>query len=60
MTVLDERFEYPTDFDLEGHWTESIRHYEADLHPNRAEIRLSPVGMEMVEDLLPPYVPTGP
>lgn len=59
MTVLDERFEYPTDFDLEVHWTESIRHYEADLHPNRAEIRLSPVGMEMMEDLLPPYVRNG-
>lgn len=59
MTVLDERFEYPNSFDLEGYWTESIRQYEVDLHPNRAEIRLSPWGIDMMEELLPPYVRTG-
>lgn len=59
MEVLDERFDYPEGFDLEAYWTESIRRYEVDLHPNRAEIRLSPWAMGMMEELLPPYVRTG-
>ncbi|WEZ84089.1 YafY family protein [Rhizobium sp. 32-5/1] len=59
MAVLDEQFDYPKAFDLEAYWTESIRLYEIDLHPNRAEIRLSPWGMEMMEELLPAYVRTG-
>jgi predicted DNA-binding transcriptional regulator YafY len=59
MEVLDERFEYPKAFDLEMYWTESIRRYEADLHPNRAEIRLSPWAIDMMGELLPPYVRTG-
>ena len=59
MAVLDETFEYPKAFDLEAYWTESIRRYEMDLHPNRAEIRLSPWGIEMMEELLPPYVRSG-
>lgn len=58
MEVLDERFEYPKAFDLEAYWAESIRRYEVDLHPNRAKIRLSPWGIEMMEELLPPYVRT--
>jgi predicted DNA-binding transcriptional regulator YafY len=59
LTVLDERFEYPKAFNLEAYWTESIRRYEVNLHPNRAEIRLSPRGIAMMEDLLPPYVRNG-
>jgi predicted DNA-binding transcriptional regulator YafY len=59
MEVLDERFEYPKAFDLEAYWAESIRRYEVDLHPNRAEIRLSSRAIGMMEELLPPYVRAG-
>lgn len=59
INVLDERFDYPRTFDLEAYWTQSIRDYEAGLHPNRAEIRLSPWGLEVMEELLPPYVRNG-
>ena len=59
MTVLDDRFDYPDGFDLEGYWTESTRRYEDGLHPNQAEIRLSPLGLDMMEDVLPPAVRTG-
>jgi predicted DNA-binding transcriptional regulator YafY len=59
LEVLDERFEYPKAFDLDAYWTESIRSYEAGLHPNRAEIRLSPWGIEMMNDFLPPYIRAG-
>ncbi len=59
VSMLEEPFDYPKTFDLAGYWTESIRRYEADLHPNKATIRLSPAGLAMMEELLPPYVRTG-
>ncbi len=59
IEVVEGRFEYPETFDLEAYWTESIRRYEMGLHPNRAEIRLSPWGLDMMEELLPPYVRAG-
>ncbi|WP_421929169.1 helix-turn-helix transcriptional regulator [Neoaquamicrobium sediminum] len=59
MSVLGESFEYPTAFNLEAYWVESIRRYEVDLHPNRAKILLSPWGLDMMEELLPPYVRNG-
>ena len=59
MALLDGRFEYPSGFNLEAYWTESIRRYEEDLHPNRAEIRLSPRGLDLMEELLAPYIRTG-
>ena len=59
MTVLEGHFDYPSAFNLEAYWTDSIRRYEGDLHPNRAEIRLSPRGLDLMEELLPPYIRTG-
>lgn len=59
LDVLDDRFEYPKAFDLEAYWTESTRRYEAGLHPNQAEIRLSPWAIEVMDEFLPPYVRTG-
>jgi predicted DNA-binding transcriptional regulator YafY len=59
LTVLDNRFDYPDGFDLPAYWGESTRRYEDGLHPNQAEIRLSPWGLEMMEDLLPPAVRIG-
>lgn len=56
LDVLDERFEYPTAFDLQAYWTESIRRYEAEIHPNLAEIRFSPRGIEMMKAFLTPSV----
>ncbi|WP_343070284.1 YafY family protein [Pelagibacterium limicola] len=59
LDVLDKRFEYPADFDLEAYWAGSTRRYEAGLHPNRAEIRLSPRGIAMMDAFLPPYARAG-
>lgn len=56
LDVLDERFEYPTAFDLQAYWTESIRRYESEIHPNLAEIRLSARGIEMMKAFLTPSV----
>ena len=56
MEVEDGRFPYPETFDLEAYWTESLRRYEVDLHPNAAEIRLSPQGLDRMEAFLPTYI----
>ncbi|MEO3434490.1 YafY family protein [Inquilinus sp. CAU 1745] len=56
LEVLDERFEYPAAFDLQAYWTESIRRYESEIHPNLAEIRLSPRGIELMKAFLTPSV----
>lgn len=62
LKVLDlgeDSFAYPDGFDLETHWAESTRRYEEGLHPNRAVIRLSPRGLAMLSEVLPPYVTAG-
>ncbi len=59
LEVLAERFDYPEAFDIESYWAESTQRYEAGLHPNRAEIRLSPWGVEVMDAFLPPYVRAG-
>jgi predicted DNA-binding transcriptional regulator YafY len=59
VTLLEKTCDYPKSFDLADHWAESIRRYEVDLHPNKATIRVSPAGLAMLDDLLPPYIRSG-
>ncbi|MBJ3785422.1 helix-turn-helix transcriptional regulator [Devosia sediminis] len=59
IAVLEGRFDYPSTFKLEAYWAQSTRDYEVRLHPNRAEIRLSPRGLELMDALLPPYIRSG-
>jgi len=54
--VLDARFTRPADFDLAGYWRASTERLEAELHPNRATVRLSPFGLELFDALAHPYV----
>ncbi len=56
FSLTDARFERPADFDLAAYWHESTRRLEAELHPNRATLRMSPWGRKMFEAFLPPYV----
>ena len=58
-TVLDECFERPASFDLAGYWTASTNRLEREIHSNTATVRLSPVGMRMLEPLTSPFVRTG-
>lgn len=55
LDILDERFARPEDFDLEAYWTRNTRRFDAELHPTRATLRLSPSGVEMMDTLLPAY-----
>ena len=56
LEVLDQRFERPDGFDLESHWREGAQRLEAELYANRARVRLSPMGVKMLEMFLSPFV----
>jgi predicted DNA-binding transcriptional regulator YafY len=55
LTLLDDAFERPSGFDLAAYWQESTERLEAELHPNRATVRLSPIGFKMLEPLTSAY-----
>jgi predicted DNA-binding transcriptional regulator YafY len=49
MSVKDERFERPKDFDLVRFWTVSSRAYEVGLYRSEAVLRVSPSGMPKLD-----------
>jgi predicted DNA-binding transcriptional regulator YafY len=53
--ITDEPFARPKKFDLAAHWEQASRSYETGVYRARAEVRLSPRGMAMIE-VLGPYV----
>jgi predicted DNA-binding transcriptional regulator YafY len=57
--VLDESFDRPADFDLGAYWQAATHRLEAELHPNRATLRVSPLGLKLLEVLSQPYVRTA-
>lgn len=56
LRVLDQSFERPVAFDLEAYWKEGMQRLEADLHGNLATVRLSPVGVKLLDIFLSPFV----
>jgi predicted DNA-binding transcriptional regulator YafY len=56
LTILPDRFTRPPDFDLAAHWQASTQRLEAELYPNRAIIRLSPIGFRLLEPFTSPYI----
>lgn len=40
-------------FDLARYWSERVHNFERDLHDRVAQVRLSPVGLRLLRDLLP-------
>ncbi|GLH82146.1 transcriptional regulator [Bradyrhizobium sp. SSBR45G] len=55
-TVTDESFARPPAFDLAAHWRAATERLEAELHPNIATVRLSPLGVKLLEVWSQPYV----
>lgn len=55
-TALDDRFDRPTDFDLAAYWQDATLRLEAEMHPNVAIVRLSPLGVKLLDALSQPYV----
>lgn len=56
LTVLDRRFERPVAFDLEAYWRAGTQRLEADLHQNQAVVRLSPMGVNLLDAFMSPFV----
>lgn len=56
LHALDERFERPDDFDLAAHWQRYLADFEARLRRGEAVVRLSPRGLERLDDLMTPGV----
>ena len=57
-TVLERHFDRPTDFDLAAYWQAATLRLEAELHSNVATVRLSPLGVRLLDALSQPYVKT--
>jgi len=54
--ALDDRFDRPADFDLAVYWRDATLRLEAEMHPNVALVRLSPLGVKLLDALSQPYV----
>ena len=50
VTVLDESFERPPDFDLETYWRSHLADFDARRHRGTAVVRLSPAGLGKLAD----------
>ena len=55
-TVTDETFTRPAEFDLAAYWRAATERLEAELHPKQATVRLSPLGVKLLEVWSQPYV----
>jgi predicted DNA-binding transcriptional regulator YafY len=51
LTVLDEVFERPADFDLAAYWSAWVADFEARIFQGEAVLRLSPRGLERLSAL---------
>ncbi|WP_296584939.1 YafY family protein [Xanthobacter sp.] len=59
LEPLAERFEPPAGFDLAAWWGQSTRRLEAEMYPNQATVRLSPLGLRMLEHVTPSFSRAG-
>lgn len=55
-SVLDQNFARPADFDLAAYWRAATLRLEAELHPNTVTVRLSPLGVKLLDAMTVPYV----
>lgn len=53
---LEDRFQRPAAFDLAAYWRQATQRLEAELHPNEAIVRLTPLGATLLQALCAPYV----
>ena len=57
-SIMDERFVRPAGFDLASYWEDATMRLEAEMHPSLATVRLSPLGVKLLNALSQPYVRT--
>jgi predicted DNA-binding transcriptional regulator YafY len=51
LSVLDESFTRPPDFDLAVYWAESTRRFEAEIYRDTATLRVSPRGLRLLREM---------
>ncbi|WP_200214542.1 helix-turn-helix transcriptional regulator [Micromonospora coerulea] len=51
LTILDETFDRPADFDLAAWWRAHVVEFRARLHRDEASIRISPPGRERLREI---------
>jgi predicted DNA-binding transcriptional regulator YafY len=51
LSVLDERFDRPPDFDLAAYWAESTRRFETEIYRDTATLRVSPRGLRLLREM---------
>jgi predicted DNA-binding transcriptional regulator YafY len=51
LSVLDESFARPPDFDLAAYWAESTRRFEAEIYRDSATLRVSPRGLRLLREM---------
>lgn len=56
LIVTEEDFERPAEFDLAAYWRGATERLEAEMHPNRAVLRVTDWGRRMIAELVPAYV----
>jgi len=59
LSLLERSFTRPADFDLAQYWAGATHRMEADMHRNVATVRLSTIGVRMLEIVCSPYVQAG-
>ena len=52
LTLLDERFERPSTFDLADYWAGYLSQFQARLHQGEAVLRFSPSALERLPELV--------
>jgi predicted DNA-binding transcriptional regulator YafY len=52
LTITGETFERPVGFDLPAHWQAHVREFRARLQQGEALVRLSPVAMERLPEMM--------
>jgi predicted DNA-binding transcriptional regulator YafY len=51
LSVLDESFARPPDFDLAAYWAEATRRFETEIYRDTATLRVSPRGLKQLGEL---------
>lgn len=59
LSLQERNFNRPAHFNLAAYWASATHRMEADMHRNLATVRLSPMGVRMVEMVCSPYVQAG-
>lgn len=56
MQATSEAFTRPRHFDLAAYWQENAKRLERDLYPHRAKLRVTALGLRILQGISPTFV----